>query len=196
MSNVNLSAYPLGADANELAVHANHIVTSMTGNSHFPGAVSSVVILGGAKTDLLSAINAPMPESKVIKARFMFLQKALKLVKAWVEVECKNDELIALTSGFSLITSSKRPPQTFAAYQGQQSGTADLECAFAGKAAYVWEMTTDPIGGSIWQFIKITNTTIVQVKGLTPGLKYWFRVKAIVNDEEQAYSDPIMLHVI
>lgn len=120
----------------------------------------------------------------------------LYALKAQVELECNDDEEVASSSGFPLSTPRVIKSKTFSIKQGSQSGTIDIQCVYARGAAYVWEQISDPINSNTWQQIAVTNTSSLNVTGLTAGNKYWFRVKAVVNDQAQAYSDPYMIHVI
>jgi hypothetical protein len=120
----------------------------------------------------------------------------LYVIKAQVELECNDDEEIAVNSGFDLATPRSAKSKIFTVSQGQLSGTVNLQCVFIRNAAYVWEQISDPINTNTWVQIGITNTTNLAVANLVAGNKYWFRAKAIVKDVQQAYSDPYMIHVI
>jgi len=197
MKRVKLALNLRGLDPSGTEVYGNSIYMSMNGNVNYPNAVNYVSQLNSGVTDLHSAITAAVPSKINIKSKLVHVEKILHAIAAHVELECGDDEVKALSSGFSLKQASLSGPKVFNAEQGMLSGSVKLESPFADtRAAYVWEMIADPINTNVWQQFKITNTTSTGVAGLTPGNKYWFRVKAIVSDMEQLYSDPHMVHVV
>lgn len=186
-----------GLDPSGIEVFAGTIETSLTGNAALPNSASYVPMLSAAKLALHNAIHATHPDPLTIKGAQQYMVKVLHLVMASVELECDNDEVKAASSGFSIKQPGLPKAKVFNANQGSLSGTVDLQSPYAGPhAAYVWEMVADPINANTWQQIKITNNTGCTMSGLTPGNKYWFRVKAIVQDTEQPYTDPHMVHVV
>lgn len=197
MKRIKLALNFKGLDHSGKVVAANTIYIAMNANVNYPSLSTLVTNLGIATTDLDNVIKAEHPNVIVIKSKEIYLEKLLIAIKANVELLCNDDESIAVSSGFALVQNSTPKPKVFNATQGVLPGTVDLECPFANlRAAYVWEIISDPISVNTWQQLKITNTTATQIIGLVSGQKYWFRVKAIVKDQEQAYTDPHMVHVI
>lgn len=194
---VKLALLLRGYDPSGLAVFANTILMAMTGNVNFPNASPYLQKLTLAITDLQTAITAPIPNVLLIKSKVAFIEKILMALKTQVELECNDDEVIAVSSGFALRQNTTVKPKVFDASQGTQSGTVNLVAPYAGRnAAYIWEIIADPINLNTWQQLRVTNTTGTTATNLVAGNKYWFRVKAIVNDEEQASTDPHMVHVV
>ena len=99
-----------------------------------------------------------------------------------------------LTSGFNLKTIAPKSSKSFIAKQGKLSGTVYLEINSYGIAAYAWEMSTDPI--STWTPVGLTTLSKTIVTGLTPGVKYWFRVSVTKGKGIAAVSDPYTIMVI
>lgn len=196
MKRIKLALNIEGLDPSGTELYANGILMSLTNTTNFSGTAAYLPTLGTGISDLHSALSAPKPNTMAIRNRVAYVVRVLNILKGIVELECDEDEEKALSSGFQLRQSSSVKPKSFDAVQGSASGSVDLVCPFAGtRAAYVWEMTTDVSVGD-WKQFKITNTTAAQISGLNPGTKYWFRVKAIVHDEEQAYTDPHLVHVV
>lgn len=196
MKRVKMSLHYKGLDPSGKVVFGTKVVSNLTSNSQLPISAALLPQLTAAINSLDSAIKAPNPNYTTIKAKEIQLEKVLYVIKAQVELECNDDEEIAVNSGFDLATPRSSKPQVFSVSQGQLSGTVDLQCVFVPRAAYVWEQISDPINSNTWQQIGVTNTTNLPVTNLVAGNKYWFRAKAIVKDIEQAYSDPYMIHVI
>ena len=196
MKRVKLSLNYKGLDHSGKVVFANNVYNATNGNSQLPNSTGFMPLLQTAITDLDAAIKAPNPSMVTIKAKEVQLEKVLYALKAQVELECNDDEEIATSSGFSLSTQRVNKSKAFSIQQGNQSGTVDIQCVYVRSGAYVWEQISDPINTNTWQQIAVTNTSALSVTGLVAGNKYWFRVKAIVHDVPQAYSDPYMIHVI
>lgn len=186
-----------GLDPSGIEVFAGTIETSLTGNAALPNSASYVPMLSAGKLALHNAIHAAHPDPLTIKGSVQYVVKVLNVMKSAAELECDNDEVKATSSGFTIKQVGIPKPKIFNATQGSLSGTVDLISPYAGShAAYVWEMIADPINANTWQQIKITNNTSYTITSLTAGNKYWFRVKAIVQDIEQPYTDPHMVHVV
>jgi hypothetical protein len=186
-----------GLDPSGIEVFAGTIENSLTGNAALPNSASYVPMLSAGKLALHNAIHATHPDPLTIKNAQQYVVKVLNVMKSAAELECDNDELKATSSGFAIKQVSMPKPKTFNATQGSLSGTVDLVSPYAGShAAYVWEIIADPINTNTWQQLKITNNTSYTATGLTAGNKYWFRVKAIVQDIEQPYTDPHLVHVV
>ena len=196
MNRVKLSLNYSKLDHSGKVVFGNQILTALTGNTNYVLLAGTLALLLPAVTALDNEIKAPNPSLIAIKSKEVQLEKILYALKALVELECNNDEAIATTSGFSLSNGKTLKAKIFTATQGMLSGTVNLQCPYVKGAAYVWEYINDPINLNAWQQLKITNTTTTQATNLTPGNKYWFRVKTIVKDNEQSYSDPYLVHVV
>ncbi len=186
-----------GLDPSGIEVSAGTIENSLTGNAALPNSASYLPMLSAGKLALHNAIHATHPDPLAIKNAQQYVVKVLNVIKSAAELECDNDEVKATSSGFAIKQVGIPKPKIFNATQGSLSGTVDLISPYAGShAAYVWEMIADPINANTWQQIKVTNNTSYTITGLTAGNKYWFRVKAIVQDIEQPYTDPHMVHVV
>lgn len=191
-----MSLHYKGLDPSGKVVFGTKVSNALTGNNKLPNSATMASNIAVATNDLDNAIKAPNPNSITIKAKVITLEKTLYAAKAMVELECNDDENIAVSSGFDLATPRSNTSKIFTVTQAAQTGTVRLQCVYAKSAAYIWEQISDPINQNQWQQIGVTNTTNLDVTGLIAGNKYWFRSKAIVKDLPQAYSDPYMIHVI
>ena len=197
MNQVKLVLNIAGLDPSGIDVYSNSINTALVNNTNFPIAKTYLPILATAKTDLHNAIIETVPSALKIKNKVKRVVKVLLLIKSTAEFEANDDEVKAISSGFMIKQSTILKPKVFNATQGPNTGTVLLECVYAGsRASYVWEYVTDPINPSDWKQLKVTNNATYTASGLTPGIKYWFRVKAIIKDEDQPYEDPHMVHVV
>jgi hypothetical protein len=197
MRQLNLILNLSGLDPSGIYVFTKSIISKTTTSTALPNSVAVLPRLITANDALHLAIIAPIPNRADIQAKIRKVKRLLILLKATTENECNDDEVIALSSGFELKAPSLPKPKVFDAKQGALTGTVHLVAPYAGShCAYKWEITPDPIGSSAWQELKTTNNASCDADGLTAGNKYWFRVRAIVNDEYQDYTDPHMVHVV
>ena len=196
MKRVKLSLNYKGLDASGKRVFGNTILTKLTGNANYPTPSPSLLVLQTAINNLDAAINDPNPSTVTIESKELYLEKVLYALKGYVEFACDDDVEKAVSSGFELSKNSGTRPKLFTVKQGQLSGSVELQCPYKANAAYVWEYINDPINQNTWVQFKVSNGTTVTLSGLTPGTKYWFRVKTIVQDVEQPYTDPHQVHVV
>jgi hypothetical protein len=197
MNQIKLVLNIKGLDPSGLELYTGSIIYSLTGNSKFPSAITYLPALVTAKNDLHILLTAAVPNTTAINSKVKQVKKLLLLIKAVAEFESKDDPVTAVSSGFTIKQPSLPKARVFDVKQSKMSGAADMIAPYAGsRATYVWEIIPDPIDKNTWVQLKITNTSSYTATGLTPGNQYWFRVKAIVNDEDQPYTDPHKLHVV
>jgi hypothetical protein len=203
MMSVKVSGLPLETNRQPSSTTMNiksvNLLTSMTNNTHFSSPFPPLSDLQTA-IDELNAANAASQSGvsgsgTAVNAAKRKLNRVLKAMAAYVEYVSDDDETVAVTSGFNFKQPTHSTPNVFMATQGVQSGTVDLSSPGIG-GAYAWEYTLDPIGTSAWLPAATTILANYTVTGLTPGLKYWFRVAAITNEGQQPFGNPIMVHVI
>ena len=198
METVKIIAVPRDMSDADLVIYSQNIHTSISGSTVFSSTSAVLSNLLTANTNLNSALLAQKPGDKVttsnLRAASKEVKRLLRLLAANVEFISNNNEATALSSGFSIKKPIVRDAKTFNAKQGKISGTVDLEINSYGTGAYVWEMSTDPIG--TWTQLEITVKSKTSVTGLTTGTKYWFRVAVITSSGKNDYSDPHMVHVV
>ena len=182
-----------------LAVFAQSILTAMAAAvATFPTPFPVLSLLSTALQTLKDAMLLPPSKQTTadISAAKKEIWRILKPLAAYVEFICNNDQGKLLSSGFSLVKPRVPSPNVFAAAQGLQSGSVDVDSPAIG-GAYGWQYTTDPLtANSVWLLAATTTVTSYTINGLTPGVKYWFRVVVITSAGDQPASDPIMVHVI
>jgi hypothetical protein len=183
-----------------LAIFCQSILTAMTNNSNFTNPYPVLGLLQTALTTLNAAIAAQHPGNKLsteaVTTAKREVNRILEALAGYVQFESNTDVMKALSSGFNLKQAiSYTGGNVFTATQGAASGSVDLGSPAIG-GAYNWEFTPDPLVAGNWQSAATTILTSYTVTGLTPGLKYWFRVAPVTSQGQQAFSDPIMVHVI
>jgi len=187
-----------GLAASNLANFAETIYNGINGNINFTIASTFAPALLTATNLLKTAVSALKPGDKVTTSTLHDAEKDVKrnlrAIAALVDFESNGNETTILSSGFSLRTFALPSLKLFTAKQGKLSGTVDLDTNSASNTAYVWEMSPDPIG--LWTQLEITTLSKTTIIGLTPGVKYWFRVALITSKGKGDYSDPYMVHVV
>lgn len=197
MKKVKLALYLVGLNPTNKLSFANNVLSKMTGNLNFLTPTPPLSVLLSTINDFQMAVIASVPIPAEVKAKEYQLNKVLKMLAAYVQYTCNDDDVVALSSGFDLKASSLPKAKIFTATQGALSGTVNVECPYVdARTAYVWEIISDPINLNAWQNCGTTVNTKLTVSSLISGNKYWFRVKAITSKGEQPYCDPHMVHVV
>lgn len=118
----------------------------------------------------------------------------------YVDRIADGDAAVILSAGFDL---AKQPSPAvrpeFSVELGEKSGTVLLRRQkVEGARSYVWQYTTQvsPIMNTDWVNAEVTSKASVELSGLTPLTKYWFRVAAVTIEGTGAYTMPIMQVVI
>ncbi len=141
-SNVKIALYLSRYALLELAEFADHIHDSMTGNVNFPNPSPGLVVFQAANVELRNATKAlksgdKATKLKVEEARYE-VETILKSLASYVEYISRDNEAIALSSGFELQKSTTREANIFKAVQGAV-GTVELSTPYEKGVSYVWE---------------------------------------------------------
>jgi hypothetical protein len=184
----------------ELITNTEHIINSMKDNLNYPSPIPAVDVIITLKVEFSNAvvsakfggINLTAAKNQKRKA----LEEALKTLGLYVQINCKNDVSILLSSGF---TAKKDPepigilakPANFRVEQGPNAGSLKLSLdAIKGANVYIYQMTNAPVTDqSKWE-IKVGKRNII-FNGLTQGKEYAFKVAGKGAVDEEVYSDVI-----
>jgi hypothetical protein len=197
MTRVHVVLHLTLVSASQLAIFAAHILTSMTGNTHFTTPFPTLATLQTAITNLNNALAVQLKGNKAstqaVKAAVYQLKRVLRAMAANVEYISNDDATIALTSGFSLSQTGSHAAPPFVINHNGNLGQINAKAKAAGKASYIWQYTTTPLVAASW----ITSATTMQAThvftGLTPGIMYWFRVAVVDKHGQQPFSNAINL---
>jgi hypothetical protein len=189
-----------GQTVSEKMALGNHILTGMNNNANFINPFPAVNILQQTLNDLNVALNNLHPgdttSTSAMHDKEYELDRTLRMLAAYVEYQSHDNPTVILSSGFSLKQRISRSAPVFTVMHGTLLGGVDLITKSVTGAAYLWQYCPEPMVESGWTATKITNHTTCSYAGLTTGAKYWFRVAVIINDEQQPFSDPVMLMVL
>jgi hypothetical protein len=118
----------------------------------------------------------------------------------YVERIADGDGAIILSAGFNL---AKQPApgqkSEFSVELGDRSGSVVLKRqAVAGAKSYIWQhcIHSIPENEASWITAEVTSRASVEISGLTPLSKYWFRVAVVTPQGTSAYSPAVMQAVL
>lgn len=188
--------------AEKIALGINHI-TAMTGNAAYPAGtrVPTDAQVQTAQDDLVAA-DAAVDAAKTVWENKIAIRDAKE--EAWDTVitaranNCEAvtpNDLVALSStGFPLRNAGAPvgqlpAPGDLKATATDNEGEIELRCkAVAGASTYEWQQRLHD-NAATWQALKTGTTVKILVPGLTPGVVYAFRVRAIGSAGPGTWSD-------
>ena len=183
-----------------LRTKASHIVTCMTGNTNFPDATALVTAAETADNEFGTALDAAKDggrtQTAIKNKKRLALEKALKALGLHVQMNCKDDVSILLSSGFDA-KKDKQPaaapgvPANFMVQAGKTSGTIVLSVNPDKEArVYIFQYAAAPVSSETkWETIVGKRT--VTIRNLVPGKEYVFRAAIKGTADELNYSEII-----
>ncbi len=180
------------------------VESKMRNNPHFPNPDVPIDDLR-ASTDLLeernvAAITGGKEATALMhQAEDVWVDKMRKTA-LYVDRTADGDGTIILSAGFDL---AKQPSPAvrpeFSVELGEKSGSVLLRRQkVEGAKSYIWQYSIGetPASESEWVTAQVTSQASVELTGLTPLSKYWFRVAAVTIMGTTAYCAPIMQVVL
>jgi hypothetical protein len=185
----------------ELEVKSHTISAKMTNNANFPSPIPSIAELDAGTLAFQIALtnsNGGGKDKTIIKKlKRDTLEEILFELGVFVEQNCNNDEVIALSSGFDLAKKKEKhgalpAPTGLTLSDGPTKGSILAECDSVAHAnGYIFKYTPDPLTpNSVWQTKTVTKTKVV-ISGLESGKRYWFSVAALSTEDEQVFSSSL-----
>jgi len=182
---------------------AGTIVTAMTGNPNFTTPVPALAAITAKKTALETAYNDGLIQrqqaktaTEVVADTEKELAQILTQAALYVENVSGGDEAKILSAGMSVKDVASPvgelpAPMGLYATSGDEDGEIVLNWEpVRGAKSYVVQMTTDPNVPDSWTHKKNVTESFTDIKGLTSGGKYWFRVAGVGAAGQGAFSDP------
>lgn len=189
----------------DLDTKSQVIIESLTNNPNFLSPQPSLADIASARTAYINALTANemggKQETLVKNQARKVLEAQLKLLGLYVEANCKNDEVIAQSSGFD-IQKSRVPvgilskPTNFKVENGPVSGSLTASCnKIDGANSYVFEYTKAPVTEeSVWK-PEYSSAKTHLFNGLIAGTQYGIRMAGIGTDPLLVYSDVLLRYV-
>jgi hypothetical protein len=174
--------------APELLVLARTIVEAMRGNAWFPAPVPSLATVQAAIDRLEEAEAAALSMAVGLKqarnSARAALVSLLHRLRAYVQgVADENpDSAGSIIEGAALSVAARndKAKAPLAVLRGGVSGSVRLVAkAVAKVASYEWQQSMD--AGKTWVDLPKTLQAKITVSGLTPGMTYGFRFRAITR---------------
>ena len=177
-------------------------ITSLNSNAGtFPQPNPSVPVLTQAKNNLDTRLKAIAQMESSLEAERAAavtaeaeLDANLEQTASYVENVAKGEASIILLAGFPLAQEPApigqlAPPQNLLGVATDLEGTTKLKWnGVHGAKSYIVECATSPDGP--WTQVTVTTRISCNAANLTPGTKYWFRVRAVGAAGLSGWSDP------
>jgi len=124
----------------------------------------------------------------------------MRTLALYVDRIANGNSAVILGAGFELAKQSAPPVRPeFSVELGEKPGSVFLRRQrIEGAKSYIWQyyIGENPGSSKDWINAQITTQASVELTGLTPLTRYWFRVAVVTSAGTSAFSDPIMQVVI
>ena len=185
----------------QLIVDCNGVITGLTGNASYTTPVPGIPIVQGALDEFVAAEAAAVNGGVVLTAIKNDKRDALvglmRELASYVQVTCKGDLTVLLSSGFPIQKPQRNPigtlpaPSNLAVSLGALSGELDAEVSpVFGAAVYNWRISTATAPSVVLQSAQTTAASN-SFTGLTPGVIYNVEVNAVGAAGPSDWSAPV-----
>ena len=188
----------------EFNTFAQHIIDSITGNKNYLTPTPTLAAITTARTEFNTALAAMRNGGKgntVVKnQKRATLEELLGALSLYIQMNCKNDMGILLSSGFNARKESDPvgillKPENFKVQIGPNSGSIKLSVnKITGANAYIYKWALTPITEQTAWETEVSSSTVT-IKNLTLGKEYAFKVAGKGAADEVVYSDIITHYV-
>jgi hypothetical protein len=189
-----------------LITDTNTILTALTGNASYPTPSPTLAAVTTALNDFIAALadaaDGGMTLTAIKNDKRAALAALLRELANYVQVACKGDLTILLSSGFPIQKPQRSPigvlpaPVNITVNLGVLSGELDAGMPpVFGAAIYNWRLTASNAPTVVVQSAQTTaagNT----FTGLTPGVIYNVEVNAVGSAGPSDWSSPISKMVV
>jgi hypothetical protein len=189
----------------EKFARAHLIVEKMTANAaNFPNPMPALADVLASITAAEKAYNDALEARALSKQRTAELStledvmdEMVSRLASFVDTASAGKEEIILSSGMDVrapaIATGLPPgiPASFVVTLGDHEGYRDTSWNSNPLAqSYVLQISPNPPTDSSWTQVAVITTSSYTAKGLTSGVKYWFRVAAVGAGGQSGWSDP------
>jgi len=149
---------------------------------------------------MVAAASGGKEETALMNQAEVEWDKTMRLMGRYVERVADGDGAVMLSSGFDL-AKQPNPSQRaeFSAEHNGKPGSVILKRrAVEGAKSYLWQMSSSPLHESDndWKLVNVTTQATIEITGLTPLSKYWFRGAVVTKDGTSAFCAPVMQVVV
>jgi len=189
----------------DLIFFCKRVETKLTGNENFPDPTPSLAAITTKREELTALdIRSQTGDRTAIYERNTVakeLKNMLRTLSLYISLMAMGDAEIILSSGFELRKASSPTaplsrPSDLLARRSDHAGKVKLKWRPVKNAVNsVIELTTDDPNEPTtkWSTAGLTSQSKFMVENLTPGIYYWFRVKAFGRRHQSPYSDPALI---
>jgi hypothetical protein len=185
----------------QLVVDTNSIFTGLTGNASFltPNPTLPVINTGldEFSTALAKAAGGGMALTAIKNDKRAALVVLLRELASYVQVACKGDLTVLLTSGFPIQKPQRNPigvlpaPTNVTISLGRRTGELDAAMPpVFGAAIYNWKLAKADAPSVVLQSAQTTAASN-SFTGLTPGDVYVAQVNAVGSAGPSDWSEPV-----
>jgi hypothetical protein len=194
----------LKVSVTEKVEYAQNVMAKMKDNPSFPTPDVSLADLK-AKTDLVqsrsvASLSGGKEATALLHQAVEDWEDIMRKMAKYADRIADGDGAIILSAGFSLAkTPAPRTHVEFSVELGDKPGTVILRHqAVEGAKSYIWQYFAGeiPTSENNWMLGQVTSKATVEISGLTPLTKYWFRVAAVTSDGTSPYCPAVMQVVI
>jgi hypothetical protein len=175
----------------------------VTGNASYPTPSPTLAAVTASLNTFTAAVNAAISNGGGValtiakNARRAELVVLIRELASYVQVTCKGDMTVLLSSGFPIQKPVRNPigqlpvPSNLTVTLGTYTGQLDASAApVPGAAVYNWRLTTAAAPATLVQSAQTTAASNT-FTGLTPGVVYNAEVNAVGAAGPSDWSDPV-----
>lgn len=201
MGRVRIVTSLLKLSDSELPIKAQTIINKVSGNAAFPDPtppIAQVQAIKDAYEAALSAVRAGGKEKVMVKNQTRTeLLETLSKLGLYVELNCQDNEVVALSSGFDLAKKATPigdlpKPDRITVNDGANVGEVEVSVdSIKGAKSYFFQYTSDPVKAeSVWASVPCSKSRVT-IKNLGSVKRYWFRAAAVGTNTTLNFSDSI-----
>ena len=198
----SLAVLKLSPRVKNVITFAQSVTSALTGNPHFPAPTPTLATFQADVAALNTAEAAVLSRTKgaavARDAKLAVVRTDLENLKVYVQsvaaLATPSDAAAIIESaGLTIRKVTLHDKPALAAKQGSVSGTVNLAAKAApGRAAYVWQYSTDQ---KTWTPVPQTLQAKTGIAGMTAGTQYYFRVQPVTNAGVGDWSQTVVLMV-
>ncbi len=197
----------LTSDSDALLItDTGSILNALTGNASYPTPTPTLPViktaLDGFTAAVADAANGGVALTATKNDKRAALVALLRELASYVQVTCKGDLTVLLTSGFPIQKPQRFPigvlpaPTGLTVSLGSRTGELNASATpIPGAAIYNWRVTTAAQPSTVVQTAQTTAASNI-FDGLTPGVVYNIQANAVGSAGPSDWSDPVPQMVV
>jgi hypothetical protein len=171
-------------------------VTEMTGNAYFPNPSPSlssistqIQLLEDAFSKSQTGLKGSVAQLIPIRRQLLLMLKALA---AYVEAVANEESDLAgpiiQSAGMDVKRAPPKPNRAFTAEALPMSGQIRLSTQAIPRSVFIYQVSTQPNNPASWETVHIDLRVKKTLTGLTPGIRYYFRMATVTNKIQSDWS--------